>query len=179
VRSLVENLQRVELDYSDTARAITDLYKEFSKDERTVQRETGLSIRKIREYILIEAQATSTMKRKIKNGKISPSDVKRAIHASQGNPAKAEEIVNLIIERTPTKHQKKRIVTYGEGSKSLSAKQIIDEAMKPHIEETIIISLSEDVRRALVKATKKLSMEAEELASKVLSDWLSAQGFFR
>jgi ParB family chromosome partitioning protein len=177
VRSLVENLQRVELDYADTARAITELYKEFDQDEYLVQKETGLSIKKIREFIQIEAQATPRMKARIHAGKISPTDVKRAIRASQGNAKKAEEIVDLIIELKPTKHEKNRISLYGQQSKSSSARHIMKEAMKPHIEETIVISLSEDLRKGLQKATKKLSMEAEDLASKILSDWLSAQGF--
>lgn len=177
VRSLVENLQRVELDYADTARAITDLYKEFDRDEYRVQRETGLSIRKIREYIQIEAQATHRMKSLIHSGKVSPTDVKRAIGASQGNSKKAEEIVELIIELKPTRHQKNRIALYGQESRSSSARQIMKEAMKPHVEETIVISLSDDIRKALQRATRKLSMEAEDLASKILSDWLASQGF--
>jgi ParB family chromosome partitioning protein len=179
VRSLVENLQRVELDYADTAHAITELYKDFGRDERRVSRETGLSVRKIREYVQIEAQATPKIKARIQSGRISPTDVKRALRAAQGDPDKAEEIVDLIIELKPTKHEKNRIASYGEQSKSSSAKHIMKEAMKTHVEVTIIISLSEDVRKALLKATKKLSMEPEDLASKVLSDWLNAQGFFR
>jgi ParB-like chromosome segregation protein Spo0J len=179
VRSLVENLQRVELDYADTARAITELYKEFGRDERRVKQETGLSIKKIREYIQIDVQATRKIKTRLQSGKIKPADVKRALRAAQGDSDKAEQIVDLIIELKPTKHQKNRIALYGEQSKSSSAKHIMQEAMKPHIEETIIISLSDDVRKALARATKKLSMEAEDLASKVLSDWLNAQGFFR
>ena len=62
VRSLVENLQRVELEYVDTAKAITELYNKFGNDEDKVQTETGLSIRKIREYVMIEAQASPKMK---------------------------------------------------------------------------------------------------------------------
>jgi ParB family chromosome partitioning protein len=179
VRSLVENLQRVELDYADTARAITELYREFGRDERRVKQETGLSVRKIREYIQVDAQATPKIKNRLQSGKIKPADVKRALRAAQGDSEKAEEIVDLIIELKPTKYEKNRIAVYGEQSKSSSAKHIMKEAMKPHIEETIILSLSDDVRKALLRATKKLSMEAEDLASKVLSDWLNAQGFFR
>ncbi len=48
VRSLVENLQRVQLGYEDTSKAVTYLYKEYSGDERRVHKETGLSLRKVR-----------------------------------------------------------------------------------------------------------------------------------
>src|ERR1039458_6993388 len=48
VRSLVENLQRRDLDYADTARAVTYLYQQYGKNDRKVQTQTGLSLRKVR-----------------------------------------------------------------------------------------------------------------------------------
>lgn len=177
VRSLVENLQRVELEYVDTAKAVTELYTTFNKDERKVQSETGLSLRRIREYILVDAQATPKMKGLLKKGVISPSDVKRALRAAQDNIKKAEELLDLIVKYQPTSHQKRRIVQYGEQDKAASAKQLIDEALKPHIEENIVISLPDELRSALLAATKKMSMEPEELAAHILTDWLTSQGF--
>jgi ParB/RepB/Spo0J family partition protein len=177
IRSLVENLQRLELEYEDTAKAVTHLYEEFDKDERKVQKETGLSIQKIREFILVQARATPKMKALLRSHKVSPVDVKRAIRASQDNLKKAEELIDLIIEYKPTAHQKRRLVAYGQGDKSASPKHILTEAMKPHVEQNLIVSLPEDVRKALTAATKSLSMEPEELTTKVLTDWLRAQGF--
>ena len=177
VRSLVESLQRVDLDFGDTARAITELYIEFGKDERKVQAETGLSLRRIRDYILIDAQATPKIRQMLKSKKVAPSDVKRALRAAQDNAKKAEELLELIVQLKPTVHQKRRLVLYGENMKTASAEHIIKEAMKPHIEQNIIISLPEELRNGLVRATEKLAMEPEELASKILSDWLRAQGF--
>ena len=78
LRSLVENLQRVELNHADIAEAITSLYEEFSSDDRKVAKETGLTLRKVRDYIKIEAQASDKMKNKLRENKVQPSDVKRA-----------------------------------------------------------------------------------------------------
>ncbi len=177
VRSLVENLQRLELEYQDTARAVTHLYKTLGKDIQAVHKETGLSVRKIRDFILIHERATPKMKSLLKHRKVSPADVKRAIRAAQDNLKKAEELLELIIKYKPTTHQKRRLVTYGEQEKTASAKQILKRAMQPHVEQNIIISLPDDLRQALLKATKSLSVEPEELAAKVLGDWLRAQGF--
>lgn len=177
VRSLVENMQRVELEYEDTAQAVTYLYEKLGKDVQAVHRETGLSVRKIRDFVLIEARATPKMKNLLKQGKVNTADVKRAIRAAQDNLTKAQEILDLMVEYKPTSYQKRRIVLYGEQRKSASAKQIFKEAMKPHVEQNIIISLPEDLRTALAKATDSLSMEPEELAAKVLRDWLRTQGF--
>ena len=177
VKSLVENMQRRDLDYHDTAKAITDLYKKYNKDERRVHKETGLSLKKIRDLILIEARATTKMKDLMRKRKVSPVDVKRAIRAAQGNLEKAEKLVDLIIEHKPTTHQKRRLVMYGEMDYRATANKILEEAMQPHVEQSILISLPDEVRQGLITATKSMSIEAEELAAKVLADWLRNQGF--
>jgi ParB family transcriptional regulator, chromosome partitioning protein len=177
VRSLVENMQRVELEYDDTAKAVTFLYEKLGKDDRKVSQETGLSLKKVRDFILIEARATSTMKSWIKTHKVSPADVKRAIRAAQDNLDKAEKLLELIIKYKPTAHQKRRLVAYGEHDKKATAENILEQAMKPHVEENIVISLPDELRQGLLKATKSLEMEPDELAAKVLSDWLRNQGF--
>ena len=170
-------MQRLELEYDDAAKAVTFLYGKFGKDERSVAQETGLSLRKVRDFILIEARATPNMKTWLRNHKASPADVKRAIRAAQDNLKKAEELLELIIKYKPTAHQKRRIVTYGERDRNASAKNILEQAMKPHVEQNIIITLPDDLRQGLLKATKSLDMEADELAAKVLTDWLRNQGF--
>ena len=71
VRSLIENMQRLELDYADTAKAVTSLYEKYEKNERKVQQETGLSLKKVRDLILIESRASPKMKRLIKIGRAS------------------------------------------------------------------------------------------------------------
>lgn len=177
VRSLVENMQRLELEYDDTAKAVTYLYEKYGKNERRVHEETGLSLRKVRDFILIEARATPKMKAFLKARKISHVDVKRSIRAAQDDLKKAEALVELIIEHKPTAYQKKRLVMYGESGKGKSADKILKEAMKPHVEHNIIISLPDEVRQGLIAATKSMSMEADELAVKVLVDWLRTQGF--
>lgn len=177
VRSLVENMQRLELEYEDTAKAVTYLYDKYGKNERKVQEATGLSLRKVREFILLEARATPKMKSLMKAGRVSPVDVKRAIRAAQDDLKKAEKLVELIIERKPTAHQKKRLVLYGQAGRGATPERILDEAMKPHVEQSIVISLPDDVRKGLLAATKSMSMEADELAAKVLMDWLRGQGF--
>jgi ParB family chromosome partitioning protein len=177
IRSLVENLQRLDLRYEDTAKAVTYLYEKFGKDDRAVQRETGLSLRTVRDFILIEARATPRIKKLLTQRKVSPADVKRAIRAAQDNMKKAEDLIDLIIKNKPTAHQKRRLVVVGESRKGASAESIFNEAQKPQIEQTMVVSLPEDLVKALTKATKSLALGPEELAVKVLGEWLRAQGF--
>ncbi|PQP33265.1 hypothetical protein C6A36_00095 [Desulfobacteraceae bacterium SEEP-SAG10] len=177
LRSLVENVQRLELNHADTAKAITDLYVAFNKDERKVQKETGLSIRKVRDYIHIEEQASRKMKAKLKKGTVTTADVKRALRAAQGAIKKAEELLDLMEQYPLTKYQKKRVIEYGERHKKASAKTIVKEARRPRVEQKIMISLPEKIRKGLEQATQDLSMEVEEIVADVLENWLSNQGY--
>lgn len=177
LRSLVENVQRVELNHADAAKAITDLYIFFKKDDRKVQKETGLSLRKVRDYIQIEARASEKMKKKLKKGSVKPADVKRALRAAQDSIKKAEELLDLMEKYPLTKYQKSRIIEYGEGNKGASAKKILEAAMRPRVEQKIMISLPEGIRKALEKATKDFSMDAEEIVTDILRQWLSDQGY--
>lgn len=177
LHSLVENIQRVELNHADISEAITALYKHFNKNERKVQKETGLSLRKVREYIHIEDQASMKMKKKLQQGKVTTVDVKRALNAAQGEIKKAEELLELMEEYKPTKYQKQRITKYGKKHKKASAKRILEEAMRPRVENKIMISLPEEIRQGLEEATKEFSKEVEEIVSEILEGWLFDQGF--
>lgn len=177
ILSLIENLQSVDLNHADTAKAITALYKKANNNEREVVRETGLSLRKIRDYISIEAQASPKMKSQLRQNKVSPTDVKRALRAAQGNLKKAEQLLELMEQYQLTKHQKRRIVEFSETNPKATAKKIIEEARRPKVEQSILVSLPEDVRKGLERATKNLSKEPEEIVADILHDWLANQGF--
>lgn len=177
LRSLVENVQRVDLNHADTAKAITDLYKAYDKDERKVQKETGLSLQKVREYINIQAQASTIMKKKLKDKKVSPADVKRALGAAQGNIKKAEELLELMEEYPLTKYQKQRVTEYGKKNTKASAKKIFEEAIRPSIRKNVMISLQDEILQGLGIASKKIFKEVEETIPEIIEDWLYDQGF--
>jgi len=172
--SLSENMQRVNLNYADMAKAITSLYKEFDRDANKVAKELGVSVPTIYEYVNIEEQATQKAKRLLREGKINKADVKRAISATQGNAAK----LNMLLDELPklTKYEKDRAVAYGMKEKA-TVKKIIEEAKKPRLERTVILNLAEDIDNALNKAGAELSMDREEIAEMALQKWLEENGF--
>jgi ParB family chromosome partitioning protein len=177
IRSLVENLQRLDLDYNDTADVITELYEKFNKNDRKVALETGLSLRKVRDYIRIEALASPDIKAKLKRGVVRPVDVKRALRASRGNVKKAEEILDYIIEYKPTSYQKKRIADEGESRSTASARTIVEAAMAPRLEATIVVALPNHIKQALENASKAMELDPEDLAIRALQEWLYQKGF--
>lgn len=176
IRSLVENLQRKDLEFRDTSKAITELYQDLGS-ENEVKEATGLSLRTIRDHLMIEARATPKMKEYLVQGKVTPADVKRSLFAAQDNIAKAERLLDLIVEYQPSIYQKRRLVTYGNESPDAKAEEIFENALKPHVEQKLVIPLTEAVRKSLSKATQSLEVEAAELAERIITEWLEREGF--
>ena len=174
--SLIENLQTVDLNHADSMKAVTALYEHYGKNDRKVHEATGLSLRRVRDYISIESQASPKIKEMIRKG-VSTADVKRALKAAQSNLRKAEKLLELMAQYQLTKYQKNRIVEFGEEDAELSAENILERARKPRVEEKIMVSLPEIVRAGLQRATEEMTMEAEELVFEVLEGWLNEQGF--
>lgn len=175
IYSLVENMQRVELNHADTAEAVTKLYKRYNKDETKVKKVTGLSLRTIRDYIDIEELASTKAKKYLREKKISKADLKRIIRIAQGHLKKADELLDEIVKLT--NYEKNRAVEYGINNPKSSSKDIINEAKKPRPEEIIVINLSQDNTKALRKAMDSLSMDKESLALTILVEWLKNNGY--
>lgn len=175
VLSLSENLLRQELNHADVAKAVTKLYEEFGKNEYLVKDKLGLSIKSIRNYITVEAQATPKIKEMLQNRGISMADAKRVILASQGDGEKADILADQIANLT--KHDKIRAVEYGKSNPSASAQDIVIKAQTPKVEETVILNIPLKVSKALKQATTLLSIESEEIIMNALTDWLKNNDF--
>jgi ParB family transcriptional regulator, chromosome partitioning protein len=173
--SLSENMCRQEMNHSDTSNAITKLYNHYGKDEYKVQAHTGFSIRMIRAYVKIEEQASEKIKEFLAQGKVTMADAKRAIDASQGNKGKADELIDQLSKLT--KYEKNRLVEAGSKNPNASAKEILADARKPRLEETIILNIPPKVHKALLAASKELSLEIEEVTMNALINWLQTNEF--
>lgn len=179
IRSLAENLCRVQLRYSDAADAITHLYKHFDRDARQVSKETGLSLRKVNQYIYIEERASAKTKRHLREGRVTPADVQRAIRAAAEDIDKADELLELMQKYKLPSPAKKRMEAYGRENPSAPAKAIFEKAQEPVTERQFLVRLTDKARKALVKAASTLRMEPDEVATRAVEEWLSTQGFLR
>jgi len=175
IDSLVENMQRVNLNHADAAEAITAMYNKYGKDEKKVADDLGLSLRTVRDYIKIEEQASPYAKRLLKERKVTKADVKRAIEAAQGNLAKADRLLDKMPELYG--HEKKKAVDYGKEHPKASDDEILREAKKGRSLKTIVLSIEPKIDDALEKAEQKLYMNREEIAGKALEEWLIEKGF--
>lgn len=177
ILSLGENMQRVELNHADKAKAITDLYIHFKRDERRVAKELGLKLRTVRDYIKIEERATHKAKDLLKKRKVTKADVKRVIDAAQGDAKKADRL--LVKMPYFSKYEKQRAVNYGKTHRTATADEILEAGEKQGIEPTIILNLPKDIDSALNKAADQLLMDRESTAVKALSEWLKNNGFLK
>ncbi len=177
IRSLVENVHRVELNHADAARAATTLYKRLGKDVKKVCGATGLSARRVRQYVKIEELASEKTKKKLQAGKVEPADVQRTLEAARGNIDKADELLDMMRKYKLDKHQKARLVEIGEAHADASAKTIFDEALKPRLEASVIVPLPTRLKDGLARAAKKLRMRWEEVAAEALEYWLQSNGY--
>lgn len=177
ILSLGENMQRVELNHADKAKAITELYIHFKRDERRVAKELGLKLRTVNDYIKIEERATPKAKDLLKKRKVTKADVKRVIDAAQGDAKKADRL----LDKMPlfSKYEKQRAVSYGKTHPKATADEIFEQGEKQRMEPTIILSLPKEIDSALNKAAHQLLMDRESMAVRALSEWLKNNGFLK
>lgn len=177
IRSLVENVHRVDLNHADAARAATELYRRLGKDVRAVSRATGLSPQRVRQYVKIEELTSEKTKQRLRDRDVSPRDVQRALEAARGNIDKADDLLDLMHEYKLDKHQKARLKEIGEASPGASAKTIFEKALKPGFEESVTVPLPTKLRDGLKHAARELKMTWEEVAAEALEDWLQKNGY--
>lgn len=177
IHSLIENVHRTELNHADAARATTELYKRYHRDVRKISRVTGLSPQRVRQYVEIEEQASAKTKRKLKERKVEPADVQRVIRAARGNIGKADEMLEMMKKYQLDTHQKGRLVEYGEDHPSWSASKIVEEAIKPRVEKSIVVPLPPRLRDGLQKAVNACRRNPDEIAAEALEHWLNVNGY--
>ena len=177
LRSLAENIHRAPLDRSDAARAVTELYRHYGRDEQKVKAATGMSIRTIREYVEVEERASEEMKRRWKAGNVTLRDLKRALRAAGNDIRKAERILERIEKEQPPGYQKDRLVEYGEANPTASVDDIWSEAQRPRVERSFSVRLPEAARKGLERAARQLAMDPREVVEKAIGEWLSEKGF--
>lgn len=177
ILSLSENMHRVELNHADKAEAITALYLNYDRDDRRVAQELGLSLQTIRDYVKIEEQATPKAKDLLRQRKVTKADVKRVVDVAQGDAEKVDRLLDQMPKLS--KYEKDRAVNYGKSHPEASDDEIIEEAKKPRMGSTVILSLPKELDNALNKAARRLSMDRESVAVRALSEWLKNNGYLK
>jgi len=177
VLSLIENLQRVEVNYADVAAAVTHLWEKYKHDDKKVAQTLNLPVQTVRDYLRIELYAPPKLKLALRKDPSLKPDVKRAMKAAQGDQKKAEELFFQV--KGMTQFEKRRLVDYGSSHPKASADAVLAEAKKPKVQETIVLALDDHLRGALSKAQAALAMDWVDIANTALHEWLAGKGFLK
>ncbi len=177
IRSLIENVHRVEVNHADAASATTEIYKRYDKKIEEVRSVTGLSAKRIRQYVEIEEQASEKAKQMLKAGSVKPADVQRVIRAAQDDIAKADEMLEMMKKYQLDKYQKGRLVEYGEDHPKWPARKIFEEAIKPRVEKSVVVPLPPKLRDGLQKAVDACRRTPDEITAQALEHWLKVNGY--
>jgi len=176
VLSLIENLQRVEVNYADIAAAVTHLWEKYEDDKKVAETQ-NLPVQTVRDYIRIELYAPTKLKQALRKDSSLKPDVKRALKAAQGDQKKAEELFFEV--KKMTQYEKRRLVEYGRSHPRASAETVVSEARKPRVQETIVLAPDDSLRGALSKAQEALAMDWVDIAGTALHQWLADKGFLK
>ncbi len=177
--SLAENLHRVEINHADAAKAVTALYKHYSRDMDKVRAATGLSKHMITKYVYIDERASEHMKQLLRDheGAIGPDDVRRALSAAHDDIDKAERILDLMVEHELTRHDKTRLAEHGKDNPDATPEELVEMAERPIIQRSVTVALRGSIRSGVEQAVGELHVSPEELATLALQEWLSDKGF--
>jgi ParB family chromosome partitioning protein len=173
ILSLSEGIHRVELPPGDLMDAIEALYKKYGT-AKLIAEELGMKEAKVREWIPISL-APEPVKEMLKERKIRPSDVKKAMRAGGNDNQKIVEIAREMPKMTAS--EKNRLVDFAVEKPEVPVKDLIDQSKKPYVEEKVIVHLTPKWADKLDTAAKDLGLDREDVAKTAVIDWLSSRGY--
>ncbi len=174
--SLSENIQRVELNRQDIVETISFLYQKYNKSVKKIAKLLGISPLRVSSYIPI-VEAPEEIKKMYYDKEITKEDAKRLMLIAPDNKEKMLEIAKALPKLT--KDEKERLVDTGIRMPDASPKKLFEEARRPYTKETVAVSLTPALLKALDSAVKEVNLSREEIAKNALIEWLSEKGYYR
>ncbi len=175
--SLAENICRAKLSHRDAAEVVTELYKTHGRNIKTVAKITGMWPETVRRYVAVKECGSDKIMKLLENARISLEDAKHALLAAEWNVKKAERMLDLMVKEGFTRSAKRRFTRYVGSHPGTTLSTAGKEARKARIERRVSVDLTKDLRAGLEKATDEWGMEAEDVVTQALQDWLEDQGY--
>lgn len=171
ILSISENLHRKPLNHEDILNAVSSLYStHFNNDDKALSKALGLSLQATRFYIKVDLVATQGMKDLLIKNEVSKADVKKALDASGGDTPKAEKILRAMVEMNP--EEKRLLKEVARSDPERSAEDLVRDAKKPRLRETIYFSVSTKLLGGIKKAEAAMNLDRSSLIQEALEDWL-------
>lgn len=178
--SLSENLQKEEVDPIDIANGIKKLIGLEQKKtgcnketaEENVARKLGKTIRTIKQYLDFLG-TTDEIKNTVSKGRLGVSDTSKFV--SELEPEEQKFLAETIEEENLTKTKTRKLLQYT----SKKPKNKFKSSVKEFVEEQVIpitLNIPNKIFKKLDSYAQEHNTEVEELALKILKEWVAKNG---
>lgn len=168
--SVIENIHRKNLNVKDMADACAFLAEQMGKSKAA--QSLGLSMSTFKKY-----HGFAGVPDKLKE--LVPKTISRdgatKLHQIIPDVSKAVKIAHQISELdTPTKKRYLKVLAH---SPSLSHKKIMKKARSLALQQNVSLKLSKRKARGLGVQSRRQDLQPNELANKIVSDWIRRRGY--
>lgn len=174
VISLAENMQREPLSYDTTIKAVSKVYDHY-KNIRRVSQILGVSESFVREHLNINRLVSEEGIKKFKKIGARKEDIKRILKITRGSESEALKFYDRY--KALPKSSIDSAIEIARESPDEKTSEILDKASKQRIKFTIILTLDDLLKDAVMSASSKYNESKESIAMLALREWLKGNGF--
>ena len=174
IKSFIENIHRLDLEYEDKMAVATELLTKL-KTVKNVAKALGVDSQTVKRYLGYSA-VPEPIKKMVAEGKLSANTAIR-IKDNISNEKQAIEIAEKIRE-IPRGEDKTEIIDIAKQNPDKDAKEVYEIAKKRKPRK-ISFDLSERIYEALSQASRKYNSDKKIIILEALEDWLKNRGFIK
>jgi len=181
VESLIENIQRGDLDPRDETQAVVKLYRTY-KTQAKVGQAVGKSEKWVSERLeaagFIETVTRARPSVEIPRDVTKIADISRVADRAYTKPAEKAELLDVLGDRP--REEVQRVLTVIKDSadrgKALSPEQAIEKALKA-VNVEVRVQFDSRISKAIIKAAEQRDLSWEDIVRLGTELWLEKEGF--
>lgn len=175
IKSLSENIHRLDLNYRDKMRLSGALLAKLGTHKKVAEY-LGVTEQTVRSYLGYEG-VPEPIKAKVDEGKMSATTALRLIKNipdSKKAVEVAEKIEELKLKRS---EDKMTLIETAEENPDKTIEEVVELAKERKYKESFTINVTQKVAEGLMRASESYRSEPEELIVVILEQWLVDRGF--
>lgn len=174
IKSLSENINRLEINYRDKMRLAGALLSKLGNPEKVADY-LGVVEQTVRNY-LGYAGVPETIKERVDEGKLSATTARRIVKRIT-DEKKAIEVAEKIKELKRSE-DRLTVIEVAEENPDKTIEEVVDLA-KERKRESYTINLTQRIAEGIKRAREKYRSSAEEIIVVALEEWLVNKGFVK
>jgi len=172
IRSFIENLHRLDLEYKDKMQATIALLDKFNGNYEDVAHVLGVSLQTVRNYLGYSA-VPEKIRKLVEDRKLAVTTALK-ISKSIMDEDLAIKVANKI-RRLPRSADRSLLIDIAKENPDKEIREINKLAKEQR--RTITIHLTEKLYEALTQASKEVHSEREDVIKEAVVEWLKKRGY--